>query len=238
MANFLFHTYENDADYIAGVTAEIVAGLTHRPSAATKSTRAQLFLSGGTSPAPVYASLATQNLDWSQIDIRLVDERWVKNTAERKSASNASMIARTLLTENTVKATFHRLADYASDMPTSIAQANAGYQTPTVVVLGMGEDGHTASLFPNASALQAAFDCNDAYTSLDATGCPVAGKWPERITMTPHGWAHAANRLLLIRGQAKKEVFEAAIAAGDMLKYPVLAALTMGQALLNVHWAA
>jgi 6-phosphogluconolactonase len=235
MADYQFHEYANDADYVAGVVGSIAARLKLRTSSEQ---RAQLLLSGGTSPVPVYEALANESLDWSRVDIGLVDERWVVNTSNRKSASNAAMVAKTLLTENTAKATIHALADYASDMPTSIANANKQFQTPTVVVLGMGEDGHTASLFPDAPQLRAALECQDAYTSLDATGCLVAGLWTQRITLTPAGWADAASRLLLIRGHAKKAVFDAAIASGDMMKYPVLAALNIGRVPLDVHWAA
>jgi 6-phosphogluconolactonase len=134
-ADYRFHEYANDADYVAGVTAAIVTGLKLRTS---HEQRAQLLLSGGASPAPVYEALSTQNLDWSLVDIGLVDERWVVNTSQRKSASNAAMVTKTLHTENTAKATIHTLADYASDMPSSIANANKQFQTPTVVVLGMG----------------------------------------------------------------------------------------------------
>jgi 6-phosphogluconolactonase len=234
-ADYRFHEYANDADYVAGVTAAIVTGLKLRTS---HEQRAQLLLSGGASPAPVYEALSTQNLDWSLVDIGLVDERWVVNTSQRKSASNAAMVTKTLHTENTAKATIHTLADYASDMPSSIANANKQFQTPTVVVLGMGEDGHTASLFPDAPQLREALDSKDAYTRLDAKGCPVAGQWTQRITLTPAGWANAASRLLLIRGNAKKAVFDAALVSGDMLKYPVLAALNIGRVPLDVHWAA
>jgi len=231
---FRFHAYSSDADYISGVTTQMVAELKLRTSTEQ---RAQLLLSGGTSPAPVYQYLSTQDVDWSNVDVGLVDERWVVNTAQRKSASNQAMVAKTLLTENTARVTFHRLADYATDIKTSIANANDQFQIPSVVVFGMGEDGHTASLFPEASQLNAALNCQDPYTSLDATGCPVAGLWPQRITLTPRGWRDAASRLLIIRGAAKKAVFETAIASGDMHKYPVLAAINVGKAPLDVHWA-
>jgi 6-phosphogluconolactonase len=234
MSAFRFHTYANDADYIAGVTLQIVAGLKLRTSSEQ---RAHLLLSGGASPVPVYQHLASQELDWSKVDVALVDERWVVNTSQRKSASNAAMLAKTLLTENTARATFHTLADYATDMNSSIMRANDRFQIPSVVVFGMGEDGHTASLFPGAPQLDAALDSQDAYTSLDATGCQGAGQWPQRITLTPRGWRDAASRLLLIRGETKKAVFETAIASGDSHKYPVLAAVNVGNASLDVHWA-
>jgi 6-phosphogluconolactonase len=105
-----------------------------------------------------------------------------------------------------------------------------------VVLFGMGDDAHTASIFPGAADLLVALNAQTAYVPFNATGCAVAGKWTQRITLTPHGWRDAARRLLLIRGESKRRVFEDAVASGNAHRFPVLATIMPDSAPLEVFW--
>jgi 6-phosphogluconolactonase len=102
----------------------------------------------------------------------------------------------------------------------------------------MGDDGHTASLFPRMRGLDDAIASTQAYVSVDAEGCPGAGAWPRRISLTPAGLAPARTRLLLIRGRDKRDLLERVARGTDPREYPVRIAFTTPGAALHVHWCA
>ena len=106
-----------------------------------------------------------------------------------------------------------------------------------VVLLGMGEDGHTASWFPGSAGLSEALASETTIASIDATGCPVAGNHTQRITLTGKAVTSAAAAILLIFGDSKKAVFEAALAA-PVDEKPVRFAIDKLGPRLTVVWAA
>jgi len=106
------------------------------------------------------------------------------------------------------------------------------------VVFGMGDDAHTASLFPHARDLPPALVADGPYVVFDARNRPGAGAWPLRITLTPRAWQPAVARMLLLRGADKRTVFEHALANADMLAAPVLSTIAPDGPPLQVHWCA
>jgi 6-phosphogluconolactonase len=233
---YRFHSYPTEAAYVQAVASEIAASLTESLKATGG---ARLLASGGTTPGAIYAELARIDLGWQAIDVGLVDERWVPDLAEREAASNQQLLEKTLLNQHAASARFSGLADYRIGLAESVKDANRRHElatTTTVVLLGMGEDAHTASLFPGAVNLPEALASDDAYVSLDATGCKVAGRWMRRITLTPHGFRTANRRILLIRGETKRQVFERAVERADVIQFPVLSAIVNASAPLDVFW--
>lgn len=203
-----------------------------------------LLLSGGSTPAPVYRALAEQALPWARVVISLVDDRDVEATAE---GSNVRLVGETLLRAQAAAARFVPLRAPGQTLSAAVAARNAewpfapgeaGRAQPTLAlaVLGMGDDGHTASLFPGAANLDAALASREPYAAIDARGCAGAGQWPQRISLTPAGLAQARRRLLLLRGADKRATFERALEDGDARALPIRLAIDLDGAPLQVLW--
>ena len=174
--------------------------------------RARLLLSGGTTPAPVYRALSQAPLDWDRVSIGLVDERWLQPD---DPDSNARLIRTHLLQHQAAAAHFEPMTLPGRRIEDAVASANAyARQQACAGAFGMGEDGHTASLFPAMADLERVLASRQDYAAVDATGCPGAGQWTRRISLTPHGIARVPARLLLIQGHRKRNVFEQALADG------------------------
>lgn len=198
--------------------------------------RARLLVSGGSTPAPVFRALSQVPLDWSRIDIGLVDERWLPPGDPN---SNGRLVADNLLCNQASVARFEPLVRADGVIEAAVHDANLHARNPAdIVLLGMGDDGHTASLFPRMRGLDDAIASTQAYVSVDAEGCPGAGAWPRRISLTPAGLAPARTRLLLIRGRDKRDLLERVARGTDPREYPVRIAFTTPGAVLHVHWCA
>ena len=195
--------------------------------------RARLLLSGGGTPAPVYRALARYGLDWTRVDLALVDERWLP---PGDADSNATLVRENLLRDQATPARLEPILMPDRSLDESVRAANRSARAASVGVYGMGPDGHTASLFPGASGLVEALAAAEPYVSVDAAGCPGAGAWPLRISQTPAGMAQVRRRLLLLRGGAKRELVERALAGDDALQLPVRALFHLPGDPLQIHW--
>lgn len=224
--------HDNAEDWVHAVAADMERIL--RDELAARG-RARMLLSGGTTPAPVYARLAAAALDWQEITVGLVDERWLPPGHD---ASNARLVRESLL-ERAAVGHFEPLVREDLGLDGSVHAANeAARNAPDacLAVLGMGNDGHTASLFPGAAGLDRVLASELPYAALDASGCPVAGDWTRRITLTPAGLARSGRRLLLLRGEEKRKVFARALQGDDVRTMPIRAAIGTAAAPLRVHW--
>ncbi len=225
------HSYESLTQWTWGAAVAISSVLARDLQ---QKSRTRLLLSGGSTPAPVYTALSKAPLDWNRIDVALVDERWL---LPDDPDSNARLVRETLLQNNAENARFETLTRAGRNIEESVNAANLHAQNPPgVVVLGMGEDGHTASLFPGMQGLDRALKSNAAYVSIDATGCPVAGKLLRRISLTPAGLAPAHTRIMLIRGESKRKLLDRVLEGNDPHEYPARVAFTTPGAPLHIHW--
>lgn len=210
------------------IAAEIRRDLLVRP-------RARLLLTADEAAAPVYRALSQAPLEWSRVDVALTDERWLRPD---DPDSHAHRVRSALVRDHAAHVRFESLTQAGRNIEEAVALANDhGAQPASAAVLGMGSDGHLASLFPLMRNLAHVLASREAYAAVDATGCPSAREWARRITITPAGLARARSRLLLIRGRDRREAFEYAIASGKVESWPVLAALE-GVSPLQVHWCA
>ncbi len=169
---------------------------------------ATLLLSGGSTPSPVYQRLSAIALTWEKVQVGLVDERWVPLTSP---GSNEALIRSSLMINNAANANLARMvSENASvfDGWAEIENAYKPFSAPDIVILGMGQDGHCASWFPGSKGLETAMSPHTANVTapIDATGCPVAGDYHERITITLPVLMRAQHVILLITGDEKKAV--------------------------------
>ncbi len=215
---------------LAAALADAVAATLRRALASRG--RATLALSGGTTPGPFLAALATRALDWTRVIVTLADERWVPVGHPR---ANATLVRDTLLQGAAVVARFVPLYVEAPTPEAGLVEVAAGIDALPlpfdVVVLGMGEDGHIASLFPDGDNLAAALDPHTRARVLPMRA-PAAGE--PRITLTLPVLAGARSVFLLITGEHKRAVLER---ASDDASLPVHALLARVSAPVAVYWA-
>lgn len=196
--------------------------------------RSRLLISASAAIVPVFRALSRAPLEWERVDIGLVDERWLQPD---DPDSHAAALRRDLLVDHAAAARLEPLTLAGRRLEDAVAIANAhARQTPNVVVLTMGDDGHVAALFADSPDYPRALASKQDYISLDASFSPGAGPWTRRITATPLGLSRGASRLLLLRGQAQLQHYNAAAASVDPATSPLAAVRLAGGAPLQVHW--
>ncbi len=184
---------------------------------------------------PLFHALRDAELDWGRVSITLTDERWVP---ESHPASNAALVRNELLIGRAGAARFFPLYDgavSAVDAADSIWQSLRPIARPLdIVVLGMGEDGHFASLFPGEPSLPAALDPASAPACV-AMSAPVEPR--ERISLNLAALLQARRVFLLVTGAAKRELLLAAAHRKPHAQWPVTALLAQKHPMPEVYWA-
>ena len=193
----LFPTRQAQAQALANA---VVAGL---DEALTVRPRALLAVSGGTSPTAFLSQLARLPVAWRNVDITLVDDRWLPST---HAQSNARLVAQTLLC-GAQGAHWLPLVDTATDAALQVKTLNDTWThgVPQVCVLGMGEDGHTASLFADAAQWHEAIVTRDKFVLIQPQHAPHL-----RVSWSLSALAASERLMLQIQGPAKRAVLEAA----------------------------
>jgi 6-phosphogluconolactonase len=193
-------------------------------------------VSGGRTPVKLFEQLRAEKLDWSKVWVSLADERWVETTSE---ASNERFVRETLLVGPAAAAHFVGLKNPA---PTPEAGADWATRALTrvphpydVVLLGMGEDGHTASLFPGSLTLARGLDATaaPACIAVNALAAPHA-----RISQNLAALLDSRRVVLHIEGETKWQVYQRARMPGPMAELPVRAILHQKEVPVDVYWAA
>jgi 6-phosphogluconolactonase len=196
---------------------------------------ASLIVSGGKSPIRLFELLRAEELDWSVVCVALADERWIDPS---DPASNEKLVRDVLLKEAAAKARFLGLKNAA---PTPDMGAVSAWETFArvprpfdAVVLGMGDDGHTASLFPGSPNLPNALD-PAAVAGCVGMRAPVAPR--PRLSLNLSALLDSRRIILLITGDAKWRTYLAACAPGPVQDMPVRAVLRQTRTPVEVMWS-
>ncbi|MDB5971535.1 MAG: pgl [Hydrocarboniphaga sp.] len=218
-----------DAGAAAQALADAVAGLLREALSARP--LASLMLSGGKSPIPFFQKLSLQDLDWSRVCVGLVDDRWVD---ANDPDSNERLLREHLLKNAAASAQLVPLKNAQREPEQGVDEAEklvAAIPRPfDALVLGVGDDGHTASLFPCATETPAAM----VSRRLVAATRPQTAPHP-RITLTFPTILDSRAIFVAIGGESKRAVIERAVVLNPPL--PIGDVLLQSTAPVHVYWS-
>ncbi len=195
-----------------------------------------LALPGGRTPKPVFERLAKADLNWKKVTIIPTDDRLVPMDDER---SNVRAIAQAFLRAGA------RVVPIATEIPDYKLAGNSADARlqdlpwpPDLAWLGLGEDGHTASIFAGPD-LQDALDAPKARRAVGVMPDPMPADAPvPRVTLTRASILAARTMLITITGQAKRDLLEQAIADGHSSNLPIGRVLAEAEQPIDIHWCA
>ncbi|MFB0872763.1 MULTISPECIES: 6-phosphogluconolactonase [unclassified Sphingobium] len=212
------HLFATGAEAAADLAARIAAILGDAIAARGVAT---LAVSGGRSPRPVLEALAKEPIDWTKLIVTLVDERWVEPVS---ADSNERLVRETLLQGPAAAARFVPMKNGAADAYAGQPEAEARFAALPwpldIVLLGMGDDGHTASLFPEAAELAEGLSSTARTIAVTPPAAPH-----QRLSLTASAILDSRHIFLQIGGPAKKAVYDRALAGGPVEELPIRLAL-------------
>lgn len=196
--------------------------------------KATLIVSGGSTPKPLFKRLSEMPLEWDKVNVGLCDERWIPSTDDE---SNESLVKTHLLQGMAGKATF--VGMYIEDIDVQDAEMLCEQKMKEmlspfdVLILGMGNDGHTASLFPENVKLDKAFDLKNESLCIviEPNRAPYI-----RMSLTRQAILSAENIYLHFEGKEKLDVYKEAIAGDDMHKMPIRSVLNQDIKNVEVYY--
>jgi 6-phosphogluconolactonase len=228
-----FREFKSGMELCTALSGDIAQRLN---ASVSRNGRASMVVPGGTTPGAFFDVLARTPAPWEKVDITLSDDRWKESSSLR---ANENLIRTRLLTANAAKAGFVPLRNAAANGRAGQADINSAiaamHRPFDVVLLGMGLDGHIASLLPGAAELDCALDINDP--SLARALRPRYPDSDERMTLTLRAILNSHWIALLLTGKAKRDAYDNARAGTDAREAPVRAVLQQRGTPVSTYWA-
>ena len=229
------HRFESK-DALTAALADMVVD--HLSEAVKERGRASLVASGGTTPGPLFDKLSGMAAPWDRVVVTLSDERWVGLDSP---LSNEALIRDRLITGRAARMQMFPLKTAHAAPELAEADVDAGLRAMPrpfdLLLLGMGENMHTASLFPHAEGLAAALDLNDPALARGIRPIPPDDAQPARITLTLRAILDSRLIVLLFTGDKKWSVYQDALGGSDVEAAPVRAVLHQDKVPVQVWWA-
>jgi len=222
--------FSEQKELIESLSLKIITNL---QNAILQKGNASLIVSGGSTPKPLFEELSSFDIPWEKVKIALVDERWIPSSSDD---SNEKLVKNTLLQNFAKKAQF--IPMYQEDITIEDSQKTCSdiYQNELfpfdVIVLGMGADGHTASIFPNNIKLEEAFETNE---SLCVFMTPSNAPY-DRMSLTKNAILSANNIYLHFEGEQKQEVYKQVLEGIDKKQMPIASILNQDKKIIEVYY--
>lgn len=229
--NVNFHNFETRADLIDSFSHRIIQNL--QDAIDTKES-ATLIVSGGSTPKPLFEKLRTLKLDWEKVTVGLCDERWV---SPEHNDSNEKFVKTYLLQEEASRAQFVGMYIEGEDAKESEEACShlidQRLKPFDILILGMGADAHTASLFPNNSKLEHGFDLQNSASciAIQPQNAPHM-----RMSLTRSAILSAKHVYLHFEGAAKLDVYKRALEVGDIYTMPIRSILNQNKKVIEVYY--
>ena len=204
-------------------------------AAITLKGKASIAVSGGSTPKGFFKKLSNKDIDWNKVTVTLADERWVDMDSD---ASNTRLVHEHLLQNNASVAKFFHLKQGTDLCEETLADLNLAADNALlpldVLILGMGEDGHTASLFPCSKQIESGLDVENksSLMKVEPTTAPH-----QRITFSFAALKQSKHTFLHLCGASKKQVLDKALSASDIFEMPIRAFLQDDDIETQVFWA-
>lgn len=224
-----FFEFENKGE-LAEMLAQDVADTLY--SFIEENGNVTIAVSGGSTPAPFFAALAKIDLDFSKITILMVDERWV----DVRHADSSERLLHEAFAGLPIN--IFSLAPKANeDVMAGAERLNKALQNINIdiAILGMGDDGHTASLFPNHAALKEGLNPNSSHNCIAITDSPKPPS--QRVSLTYAKIMQARQLILHITGESKKGVLERALHIKNQAELPISAFLQQSETPIYIYYA-
>ncbi len=196
-----------------------------------------LGVSGGSTPMPIYQALAQKELAWNRVKLLLVDERWVpNNNADSNERNIRNAFSANAQAEKNIIGLWSNKTNLESAAIAADQKLAAMNDVMDAVVLGMGEDGHFASLFPSSLNFDAAISNQGSRFILPISPMP-ANVPHSRLSMSLAYIQRAKRIILAITGEKKKLVLQQAIAEGDVHHLPIAALFKANSSAVEIYWS-
>lgn len=216
--------FKSSEQHITALAAKVVQCILQTPKQ-----EIVIALSGGKSPIPVLEQLSHAKLDFSKVIFTLVDERIVETD---NPDSNENLIRSHLLKNHAQAARFIGLSDLNKTPQQMVDHANTIIPPIDLAILGMGEDGHTASIFPDCSEIKPALDLHNPHKYILTN--PISAKY-SRISLTLAALNKIPQLILSINGNTKLSVLKESLRANN-LNYPISYILS-NKPTTEIYWS-